>query len=87
MICVWLAIQQNNITTDVTRFRISINHLKIGREIGRGKYGRVCSGVWGNINVALKFCKERDNIEDFIKEVKIVMYKYSSLSPHFSFLF
>jgi serine/threonine protein kinase len=53
---------------------ISLNELEIGSEIGSGTYGRVCLGKWNAATVALKFCKKKGKIEDFMNEIKLMMY-------------
>jgi serine/threonine protein kinase len=54
--------------------------LEIGRELGQGRYGRVCIGKWKtkNIRVALKFCQNKSEINDFMREVNLMI----SIPPH-----
>jgi predicted Ser/Thr protein kinase len=54
--------------------QISYNELVIEKEIGGGSYGKVCLGKWNNAPVALKFCRKKENIEDFAKEIRVMMY-------------
>jgi serine/threonine protein kinase len=53
---------------------ISLNELEIGSEVGSGSYGRVCVGKWNAAPVALKFCKKKGKMEDFMREIKLMMY-------------
>jgi predicted Ser/Thr protein kinase len=53
---------------------ISNNELVIDKEVGEGSYGKVCLGKWNNAPVALKFCRNRGSIEDFAKEIRVMMY-------------
>jgi predicted Ser/Thr protein kinase len=53
---------------------ISYNELVVEKEIGEGSYGKVCLGKWNNALVALKFCRKKGNIEDFAKEIRVMMY-------------
>lgn len=47
--------------------------LIIEKEIGKGDYGRVCLGRWNNLPVALKFCKGKGSIQDFLNEAKAMI--------------
>jgi predicted Ser/Thr protein kinase len=53
--------------------QISFDGLVVENEIGKGSYGQVFVGKWNNARVALKFCRNKGNIENFIKECKIMM--------------
>jgi predicted Ser/Thr protein kinase len=55
---------------------ISYEELIVENEIGIGSYGKVCLGKWNNSRVALKFCKEKVSIQDFLREAKIMMYVF-----------
>jgi serine/threonine protein kinase len=48
--------------------------MTIEQEIGEGSYSKVCLGKWNSALVALKFCKNKGNIEDFMREIKIMVY-------------
>jgi serine/threonine protein kinase len=54
--------------------------LEIGRELGQGRYGRVCIGKWKtkNIRVALKFCQNQSDINEFMREMNLMI----SIPPH-----
>jgi predicted Ser/Thr protein kinase len=67
---------QTNTTTK--RCEIPFNELIVEREVGVGSYGRVCLGQWNGALVALKFCKKKADVDDFLKEVKIMV----ELPPH-----
>jgi tyrosine-protein kinase Yes len=58
--------------------QIPFNELIIEKEIGMGSYGRVCLGRWNHGPVALKFCRKKENIDDFAQEVRVMI----ELPPH-----
>jgi predicted Ser/Thr protein kinase len=58
----------------LTRSQISFNELVVEKEIGEGSYGKVCLGRWNDAPVALKFCRKKTNVDDFVSEIKIMMY-------------
>jgi serine/threonine protein kinase len=47
--------------------------LTIEKKIGTGGYGKVCLGKWNAAPVALKFCKKKGNLEDFMREIQLMM--------------
>jgi predicted Ser/Thr protein kinase len=53
---------------------ISFEDIEIEKELGKGSYGRVCSGKWNGAPVALKFCKEKEGLGDFLREANLTMY-------------
>jgi serine/threonine protein kinase len=58
--------------------QISYNELVVEREVGEGSYGKVCLGKWNDATVALKFCRNKGNIDEFVSEIKIMI----QLPPH-----
>jgi predicted Ser/Thr protein kinase len=62
------------ITSLTKQTQISFNEIIIEKEIGGGSYGKVCLGRWNNGKVALKFCRNKSKIDDFVSEIKIMMY-------------
>jgi hypothetical protein len=60
-------IQTSGVDT-MKRNQIPFVDLEIEKELDKGSYGRVCLGRWNDTIVALKFCKETEGIDDFIKE-------------------
>jgi hypothetical protein len=54
--------------------QVAFNELTIEKEIGEGSYGKVCLGKWNKALVALKFCKKKGKMEEFMAEVKLMMY-------------
>jgi serine/threonine protein kinase len=48
--------------------------LIIEKQIGEGSYGKVCLGRWNTAPVVLKFCKKKGQMEDFINEIRLMMY-------------
>jgi hypothetical protein len=57
---------------------ISIAELETGNEIGEGTYGRVCVGKWKKYRVALKFCQNKGQMDEFLREANLMI----SLPPH-----
>jgi serine/threonine protein kinase len=74
----------NSGTTTETTIRqpneIGIDELEIGKELGQGRYGRVCIGKWKtkNIRVALKFYQNKSEINEFMREMNLMI----SIPPH-----
>jgi hypothetical protein len=54
--------------------QISFNELLIEREIGEGSYGKVCVGKWNGSQVAIKFCRNKGKLDEFMQEVRLIMY-------------
>jgi serine/threonine protein kinase len=46
--------------------------------LGEGSYGKVCLGKWRAAPVALKFCKNKGKLDEFINEMKLML----ELPPH-----
>jgi serine/threonine protein kinase len=70
---------ENDPMNPLRRSQIPFNELTIEKEIGEGSYGRVCLGKWNTAIVALKFCRKREDIDDFLREAKIMMYVHQNL--------
>jgi len=58
--------------------QVSFNEIIVEREIGEGSYGKVCLGKWNAAPVALKFCKRKGKIDDFMREIRLMI----NLPPH-----
>lgn len=56
------------------KYQIRFEDIEIEKELGKGSYGRVCLGRWNDTPVALKFCKEKQALDDFLKEATLMMY-------------
>jgi len=56
-----------------TKHHIPFEDIEVQKEIGKGSYGKVCLGRWSGTAVALKFCKEKEGLEDFWKEANLMM--------------
>jgi predicted Ser/Thr protein kinase len=69
--CIFVCVESQNI---LQYAHISFNELVVEKEIGEGSYGKVCLGKWNNSVVALKFCRNKGSIENFAKEIKVMMY-------------
>jgi hypothetical protein len=65
--------------------QIPFNELIIEKKIGIGGYGEIWLGKWNSALVALKFCKNKGEIEDFMREIKLMMY--ASILIYFQFEF
>jgi hypothetical protein len=61
------------------KYQIPFEDIEIEKELGKGSYGRVCLGRWNDTPVALKFCKEKAALDDFLKEATLMMYYYFTL--------
>jgi predicted Ser/Thr protein kinase len=53
--------------------QIAFNEIVVEKEIGGGSFGTVFVGKWNNGKVALKFCRNKENIKNFMKECKVMM--------------
>jgi len=58
--------------------QIPFGDIEVERELGTGSYGKVHLGRWNNAPVALKFCKKKEKIYDFLKEAQLLI----NLPPH-----
>jgi hypothetical protein len=63
------------------RHQIPFEDIEVGKELGKGSYGRVCLGRWNGAPVALKFCKEKESLDEFWKEANLMMYEIRIFSP------
>jgi hypothetical protein len=57
---------------------ITFTDLVVEKKIGTGSYGKVCLGKWNAAPVALKFCRKKGNVEDFMREIRLMI----ELPPH-----
>jgi predicted Ser/Thr protein kinase len=57
---------------------IRFNDIFVEKEVGEGSYGKVYVGKWNGAHVALKFCKNKGQIEEFTNEMKLMI----ELPPH-----
>jgi predicted Ser/Thr protein kinase len=65
--------------SEITRkHQISFSSLEVEKEIGKGSYGKVSLGKWNGALVALKFCKEKEGFDSFLKEAALM----TELPPH-----
>jgi len=60
---------------------IRFNDIFVEKEVGEGSYGKVYVGKWNGAHVALKFCKNKGQIEEFINEMKLMMYDVCDVTP------
>jgi predicted Ser/Thr protein kinase len=51
-----------------------LNEIVVEKELEEGATWKMCLGRWIDAPVALKFCKLTSNIDNFINEIKIMMY-------------
>jgi len=73
--------QTSQITQNISlsiKHHIPFEDIEVQKEIGKGSYGKVCLGRWSGAAVALKFCKEKEGLEDFWKETNLMI----ELPPH-----
>jgi len=77
--------QKMIILTEITKLQnsmgksqISFNELVIEKEIGEGSYGKVFFGQWNDAPVALKFCRNKGTLNNFVSEIKVML----ELPPH-----
>jgi hypothetical protein len=71
------AVSQNEafFSTEIVRqSQLSFNELVVEKEIGEGSYGKVCVGKWNRARVAIKFCRNKAKLDEFIHEVRLIMY-------------
>jgi len=54
--------------------QIALNELVIESEIGEGSFGKVCLGRWREAPVALKFCKNKGKVDEFMNEMRLMLY-------------
>jgi predicted Ser/Thr protein kinase len=62
-------------TSSLSRSQIAFKDIEVQREIGEGSYGKVFLGKWNAASVAIKFCKKRGNIQEFLNEIQLMMYE------------
>jgi len=62
----------------LNRSQVAFTELKVERKIGMGSYGKVCLGKWNAAPVALRFCRKKGNVEDFMREMQLMI----ELPPH-----
>jgi predicted Ser/Thr protein kinase len=55
------------------RSEISFKEIVVEKKIGEGSYGRMFLAKWNEAPVALKFCRNKGSVDDFISEIKIFM--------------
>jgi hypothetical protein len=56
-----------------SKYQIPFQKIEFQKELGEGSYGTIFLGKWNTAPVALKFCKNKGKIEDFMKEIKLMM--------------
>jgi predicted Ser/Thr protein kinase len=54
--------------------QIGYNELNVEKKIGKGSYGKVCVGNWNGTRVAIKFCRNKTKLDEFMHEVRLIMY-------------
>jgi len=63
----------SSISTATKYSQVPFKELIVEKEIGEGGYGKVCLGKWNAAPVALKFCKKKGKLDEFMKEVKLMI--------------
>jgi len=61
--------------------QIAFNEIVVEKKIGEGSYGKVCLGKWNKAPVALKYCRRKGNIDEFMKEIRLMLYVISISKP------
>jgi serine/threonine protein kinase len=61
-------------SSPITHIQTSFKEILFEKEIGEGTYGTVWLGKWNDTPVALKFCKSKSQNEEFMNEMKLMMY-------------
>jgi hypothetical protein len=59
-------------------YTIPFSEFSVVKEFGEGHYGRVCLGKWKGTLIALKFCRNDDDIDQFLREAQIMI----TIPPH-----
>jgi predicted Ser/Thr protein kinase len=59
------------------KHHIPFEEIEIEKDLGKGSYGKVCLGRWNHAPVALKFCKEKQGLEEFLREANLTMYVHN----------
>jgi hypothetical protein len=54
--------------------QIGYNELNVEKEIGKGSYGKVCVGEWNGTRVAIKFCRNKAKLDEFMHEMRLIVY-------------
>jgi predicted Ser/Thr protein kinase len=62
----------------IKRSQIPFSDIVVEKELAEGSLGRVCYGQWKHAPVALKFCRNKKGINDFLREIQILF----ELPPH-----
>jgi len=68
----------STVTTLQQRLQVPWADITIIRQIGKGSYGKVCLGKWQHTEVAVKFCSDIGNAEEFLKEAELMI----NIPPH-----
>jgi serine/threonine protein kinase len=78
-------VEKEQILVEISKTRASIRHsqihfneIVIEKEIGEGSYGKVFCGKWNDAPVALKFCRNKGTLINFVSEIKVML----ELPPH-----
>jgi hypothetical protein len=76
-ICLVFVVERNELMETTINARrnsqISFNEIAFEKEVGEGSYGKVWLGKWNKARVALKLCRRKGEIEDFMKEMKLML--------------
>jgi predicted Ser/Thr protein kinase len=71
--------QTINSTVNIfSRSQVSYSDLLFGKSLGKGAFGEVFFGHWKGIPVAMKVCKSKSKLEEFLHEMKLI----TKLPPH-----
>jgi len=68
----------NSTVNILPKSQISYSDLLFDKSLGKGAFGKVFFGHWKGIPVAMKVCKSKSKLEEFLYEMKLI----TKLPPH-----
>jgi predicted Ser/Thr protein kinase len=64
----------NENVESIKKYHIPFEQIEVETKLGKGSFGKVCLGRWNHAPVALKFCKGKEKLDDFLREANLAMY-------------
>jgi predicted Ser/Thr protein kinase len=68
----------NSTVNILSKSQVSYSDLLFDKSLGKGAFGEVFFGYWRDIPVAMKVCKSKSKLEEFLHEMKLI----TKLPPH-----